>query len=237
MQKAPGSASYLSFNPAIDGCFSKDDVATVADLSKDPPLRYTWVLWEQISGDSKGQTSYTDQTHMVAQIGTVKEFWKYWNHLPQPSELLQQKKFVREDEVTGQQHVVDAIMIFREGIRPEWEDKVNAQGGHFQFQLKPVIGGGQVDEYWNNLVLGIVGSTIDPPGSITGIRLVDKLNTARIASIRIEVWYSNFDDKESADLLQKNLEKCMCTKLDGTTAPNAWGKTENKPHTSTSGKK
>lgn len=25
-----------------------------------------------------------------------------------------------------------------------WQDKMNAQGGHFQFQLKPNIGGGQV---------------------------------------------------------------------------------------------
>merc|ERR1711933_579496 len=59
-------------------------------------------------------------------------------------------------------HVIDAIMIFRDNVRPEWEDKLNATGGHFQFQLKPNIGGGQVDEYWNNLVLGMIGATIEP---------------------------------------------------------------------------
>lgn len=34
-------------------------------------------------------------------------------------------------------------MIFRDNVRPEWEDKLNATGGHFQFQLKPNVGGGQ----------------------------------------------------------------------------------------------
>lgn len=24
------------------------------------------------------------------------------------------------------------------------------------------VGGGQIDEYWNNLILGIIGNTIDP---------------------------------------------------------------------------
>merc|ERR1719337_533800 len=80
--------------------------------------------------------------------------------MPQPSELLEQKRMVREQH--DGLHVIDAIMIFRDGIRPEWEDPANSSGGHFQFQLKPAIGGGSIDEYWNNLVLGLIGCTIEP---------------------------------------------------------------------------
>ena len=58
-------------------------------------------------------------------------------------------------------------------VRPEWEDPLNATGGHFQagaevglsfrgqvthvcqVQLKSSIGGAQIDEYWNNIVLGM----------------------------------------------------------------------------------
>merc|ERR550532_1520695 len=144
------------------------------------------------SSDAKA-AQYSDATHRVASFNTVKGFWKYWNHLPQPSELLDGKKFVRE--VAGTRSVVDALMVFREGIKPEWEDEVNAGGGHFQFQLKPGLGGGSVDEYWNNIVLGMIGGTIEPAEMITGIRLVDKLNQAKSA-IRIEVWFSNYQDTE-----------------------------------------
>merc|ERR1712113_763149 len=136
-------------------------------LKKDLPLRYKWCIWEQIMQSSDGKNaSYTDATHMVSSFSAVQEFWKLWNHMPQPSELLEQKRMVREQP--DGLHVIDAIMLFRDNIRPEWEDKMNATGGHFQFQLKPNVGGGQVDEYWNNLVLGMIGATIEPANMITG---------------------------------------------------------------------
>merc|ERR1719433_2530614 len=172
------------------------------------------------SSDTKA-AHYSDNTHRVAAFSTVKEFWKYWNHLPQPSELLDGKKFVRE--AGSQQSVVDALMVFRDGIKPEWEDPMNASGGHFQFQLKPALQGGQIDEYWNNIILGMIGGTIEPAKMITGVRLVDKTQQ-RQASIRIEVWFSNFDDTDKVDQLQRNLEKCMTTRLDGTHSASSWAR-------------
>uniref|UniRef100_A0A7S2QMS9 Uncharacterized protein n=1 Tax=Zooxanthella nutricula TaxID=1333877 RepID=A0A7S2QMS9_9DINO len=232
MAKEP--PQYLSFNTKISPVISSYQAPSAGELedmkSKDPPLRYTWTIWEQImrSSDSKA-AQYSDATHKIASFGTVKQFWRYWNHLPQPSELLDGKKFVRE---TGESRsVVDALMIFRDGIRPEWEDAANATGGHFQFQLKSGLGGGTIDEYWNNIVLGMIGGSIEPAEMVTGVRLVDKLQQARTASVRLEVWFSNIDDTEKVDLLQNNLERCMTTRLDGTSsASSAWGKTERKSH-------
>ena len=68
---------------------------------------------------------------------------------------------------------IDARMVFREGITPEWEDEANAQGGHLQVQFKSSLDGGQLDEYWNNLVLGVIGGTIGPADVVTGVRLVN----------------------------------------------------------------
>mmetsp|Transcript_29 Transcript_29/g.91 ORF Transcript_29/g.91 Transcript_29/m.91 type:complete len:239 (-) Transcript_29:442-1158(-) len=225
---------YLSFNSRISPGFATYQAPTNAELedmkSKDPALRFTWTIWEQImqSTDAKA-AQYSDATHRVASFSTVKGFWKYWNHLPQPSELLDGKKFVRE--TADSRSVVDALMVFRDGIKPEWEDAVNASGGHFQFQLKANLGGGVIDEYWNNIVLGMIGGTVEPAEMITGVRLVDKLSQQRSASIRIEVWFSNFDDADKVDLLQRNLEKCMSTRLDGThSSASAWGKTDRKSH-------
>merc|ERR1711948_40856 len=162
----------------------------------------------------------------VSSFASVQEFWKLWNHMPQPSELLEQKRMVREQP--DGLHVIDAIMIFRENIRPEWEDKMNSTGGHFQYQLKPNSGGGQIDEYWNNLVLGMIGATIEPANMITGVRLVDKLSGPRAANvIRLEVWFSNYEDTQAVNTLKRNIEKCMGTRLDGTQGQAPRGETKS----------
>jgi len=213
--------AYLSFNENFNSGlkFTTDSSEDTEELlKKDLPLAYTWAVWEQLQSNNKS-AQYSDATHKVEECSTVQSFWElYWKSVPQPSELLDNKRMVRE-KPDGQQ-VIDAIMIFRENIRPEWEDTMNASGGHFQFQLKPSIGGGQLDEYWNNLVLGMIGATIEPAAMITGIRLVDKLSGPRAANvIRLELWFTNHDDKQAVEALRKSVEKCMATRLDGTVGP------------------
>lgn len=227
------AAQYLSFNTKISPGIATHQVPNAADMdelrSKDPELRSTWVIWEQVANDSKA-AQYSDATHKVVSFQTVKGFWRYWNHLPQPSELLDGKRFVRETGEASSRSYVDAIMLFRDGVKPEWEDATNASGGHFQFQLKSQHGGGTIDEYWNNIVLGMIGGTIEPADMITGVRLVDKMTT-RQPAIRIEVWFTNYEDTEKVDVLQKSLETAMKLRLDGTSSKDgAWGKTERKSH-------
>merc|ERR1711964_738680 len=117
-----------------------------------------------------------------------------------------------------------------DGIKPEWEDKMNSHGGHFQFQLKNNLPAGQIDEYWNNLVLGVIGASIEPARLITGLRLVDKLYANRgTPALRIEVWYTN-DDAANVQTLKRNVEACMTTKYDGTAGSAPMPKCEVKSH-------
>mmetsp|Transcript_95592 Transcript_95592/g.117105 ORF Transcript_95592/g.117105 Transcript_95592/m.117105 type:complete len:232 (+) Transcript_95592:49-744(+) len=228
---------YLSFNEAVGGKgkingLPEEDSDTQKALLDPMPLKDTWVLWEQAV--ASGGSSYHEQMKDIVSFKTAQEFWSIWNGVPQPSELLDNKRITR-DNGGGSQTAIDAIMIFKEGVRPEWEDPLNASGGHFQVQLKPNMGGAQIDEYWNNIVLGMVGGTIDPYDMITGVRLVDKLSGAKAAGIlRIELWFTRYEDNAAVTALKKNMEKCICQKLDGTPGP-AVVKIELKAH-STAGK-
>eukprot|EP01066_Platyproteum_vivax_P020585 Platyproteum_vivax@DN8513_c0_g1_i1.p1 len=213
------SAGYLSFNPATkhnQAPFVPE--ASDEDLRNDLPLQDKWAVWEQIMLADNVKMNYDNQTKMFAEFSTVQQFWKLWNHMPQPSELLEQKRMVREATETDTMSLIDGIMVFRDGVKPKWEDEANANGGHFQFIFRPSTGGPQIDEFWNNLVLGIIGGTIEPAHMINGVRLVDKLsNTRNQPSIRIEVWFSNFDSAERA-FLRKSVETAMITRLDGTSS-------------------
>ncbi|EER03490.1 eukaryotic translation initiation factor 4E type, putative [Perkinsus marinus ATCC 50983] len=197
------------------------------DYEEDRKLMYKWVLWEQLQPNQKASAAeWKDLSRQVCTFGTVGEFWRYWRHVPQPSELLSEAggcRFVREGD-DGSLRVVESMMVFRDGIKPEWEDPLNAIGGHLQFSLGPNVGGKQIDEYWNNIVLGVIGNTLPYPDMITGLRLCDKLYTKRgppQGSVRIEVWFTNMADTEKVDELTKGIQECICTKLDGTISTNS----------------
>mmetsp|Transcript_94382 Transcript_94382/g.236927 ORF Transcript_94382/g.236927 Transcript_94382/m.236927 type:complete len:248 (-) Transcript_94382:51-794(-) len=230
---------YLSLNPKVTEPSKLGVEPTQEALEKmksvDPKLECKWVIWEQHKQSKDKKAEYADATRKTVTFGTVKEFWACWNHLPQPSELLDNKKFVRS--TNGSQSIIDSLMIFREGVAPEWEDPANASGGHFQLALKPQVGGGIVDELWNNVVLGMVSGAIQPAEMITGARLVDKLDgKGNKSMLRIELWFSDFDEESASGGtgkvydLRGSFERCMRIGLDGNEKPVTWGRTETKSH-------
>eukprot|EP00930_Biecheleria_cincta_P049777 TRINITY_DN34982_c0_g1_i1.p1 TRINITY_DN34982_c0_g1~~TRINITY_DN34982_c0_g1_i1.p1 ORF type:complete len:223 (-),score=38.24 TRINITY_DN34982_c0_g1_i1:305-973(-) len=201
---------HLTFNEALrekplSDILPEEDGDTQVALLQPMPLQDTWVLWEMRAGGS-----YADSMKEVVAFKTAQEFWSIWNGVPQPSILLDSKRIIRAEGSTQTQ--IDAIMLFKQGIRPEWEDPLNAKGGHLQIQLKPSIGGAQIDEYWNNIVLGMIGATIAPSDMITGIRLVDKL---KAGMLRIELWFTRYSDTDAVNTLKKSTEQCFCQRLDG----------------------
>lgn len=206
---------FLSFNPAIshpEENTDENDEETVGDgeVVGNLPLRCRWVVWEQLMASGGKTIQYSESTRQIAACETVDAFWKAWGRLPQPSELISNRMV--HNNADGFL-IVDALMVFRDGITPQWEDEANADGGHFQFQFKASLSGGQIDEYWNNLVLGVVGATIEPSDMITGVRLVDKLSGSRGSGhLRMEVWFSNFKDTKAVQLLQRNVERCIATR-------------------------
>ena len=52
------------------------------------PLRYEWVLWEQLDNPDPKTVNYANTTRALATFKTVHDSWRYWIHLPQPNELL-----------------------------------------------------------------------------------------------------------------------------------------------------
>jgi translation initiation factor 4E len=178
-----------------------------------------WTLWEKpVMAHSSDHDAYSAQMRVLSRITNVEEFWKYWLCVPQPSELLESKHFVREMEGGGLTQV-DTLMLFREGVRPEWEDPANSSGGHFQFMFK--TGGmppAQLDEFWNNIAIGIVSGTVQPNDLVTGIRLLDKSTTGRNSCIRIEVWFRDFVSSEKVTGLRNSVEACMGRRVDGGTS-------------------
>lgn len=74
------------------------------------PLQHSWTLWYYEPDRSR---SWEDNLNKVSTFNTVEDFWSLFNHIKQPSEL----------------KVGADYSMFKDAIRPMWEDKANERGG------------------------------------------------------------------------------------------------------------
>ncbi|KAF3149888.1 hypothetical protein TWF569_004808 [Orbilia oligospora] len=154
----PTPTASTAVTPGINGpTFAS--AAAAATQKKAPveitrsPLRHTWVVWYRAPG-TKFQ-DYEKSTQKIAAFSTVEEFWMIYSHLRKPRSL---------------PHVSD-YHLFKQGIRPVWEDHENRKGGKWIIRLKK----GVSTRYWEDLVLAIIGDQFgevgeDVCGAVLSIR-------------------------------------------------------------------
>lgn len=94
------------------------------------PLQYPWTFtyFKKIANKS-----YEENTYTLGTTSTVEDFWRLYVHLRRP---------VDERPTVCDYHV------FREGIRPMWEDEANVNGGKWIVRLKK----GLAARYWEDIV-------------------------------------------------------------------------------------
>lgn len=82
---------------------------------KDSPLKLHCKLKFWFQHFVKGEDSFEDSLHPVATIETVEQFWAYYQHFHRPTQLEEGSY----------------IYLFKDGIKPVWEDEHNKHGGAF----------------------------------------------------------------------------------------------------------
>jgi translation initiation factor 4E len=107
----------------------------------------------------------------------VEQFWRIYNHLQRPNEF----------KTTTDYH------LFKNGIKPTWEDPQNERGGKWMVRLKK----GLTSRYWEELVLAIIGEQFDVGHEICGA----------VVSIRhnediLSVWNKNADNTEAKNKIR-----------------------------------
>jgi translation initiation factor 4E len=156
-----------------------------------------WVLWEhKAAGVSKNPNQWKDNMLALCSFTTVEEFWRYMDHLPPPSAVFfdgESRKKVGPEGKT-----VEEYSLFKKGIEPEWGDPANVHGG--EWFCRQFFDGDVLDLYWQNLVMALVGETMDNDDDgdnnalhevVNGCRVVDKSRVYPM--FKLEVWLSSRD--------------------------------------------
>ncbi|KAI0403667.1 translation initiation factor eIF4e [Xylaria palmicola] len=117
------------------------------------PLRDIWVFWYRPPiTKANGYIEYDKTLHAMMTVKTVEEFWLAYSHLKRPSSL----------------PTVSDYHLFKEGVRPIWEDEENKHGGKWILRLKK----GVADRYYEDLIMACVGDQFgDESDEICGIVL------------------------------------------------------------------
>jgi len=189
--------------------------AAAAGLGPGPHfLESEWVFWEHRAPD-KNSKSYEDNMEKLCEVATIEDFWRAWNNIPKPSQIFfdgkTKKRFANRS--------VESFSLFKKNIKPEWEDAMNRTGAEWfcrkQFPMQ------QLDDFWQNLALGMIGETVDPADEICGARVVDKSVGSR-CMYRLELWFRRKDQAVADELLSR-----MQTALGKSTSGCKW---EFRPH-------
>ncbi|KAI7880153.1 eukaryotic translation initiation factor 4E [Lichtheimia hyalospora FSU 10163] len=126
-------------------------------------LRYTWVFWFMHRTPGAKITNYEEGMKQIAAFSTVEDFWAVYSHLRRARDL----------------PIVSDYQLFKQGVRPVWEDDANIQGGKWIVRLKK----GLATRYWELLVLAIIGEQFDVNDEICGAVL-----SIRSSEDIISVW-------------------------------------------------
>ncbi|KAG0052273.1 Eukaryotic translation initiation factor 4E type 2 [Gryganskiella cystojenkinii] len=115
------------------------------------PLHFNWVFWFMHRAPGSKITNYESSMKKIATFGSVEDFWAVYSHLRRPHELPN----------------VSDYHLFKQGVRPVWEDAANINGGKWIVRLKK----GLASRYWENLVMSVIGDQFDVGSEICGIVL------------------------------------------------------------------
>lgn len=115
------------------------------------PLHNQWTLWFFNPKNKRvNSRNWEDNLKPVMTFGSVEEFWQLYNNIKKASEL---------------PHGSD-YQLFKHGVKPKWEDPVNAKGGKWVLNVGKQRS--KLDDIWMHTMMSLIGEAYVHPDEICG---------------------------------------------------------------------
>mmetsp|Transcript_3032 Transcript_3032/g.5073 ORF Transcript_3032/g.5073 Transcript_3032/m.5073 type:complete len:247 (-) Transcript_3032:49-789(-) len=169
----------------VDGVSAETDVA---DAQLKHHLHQTWCLWVH-QGRSKQQGGdWTETQRMVHEFGTVEDFWCMSHFTFTPSKL----------------ENVD-YSLFKNGVKPAWEDPAFKNGGRWVIKLEKVKAQ-SLDDLWLSLSLALIGEAFMEVG---GDLVCGAIVSVRNRASKIALWLSAAKDERKINAIGREYRKVL----------------------------
>ncbi|XP_037042991.1 eukaryotic translation initiation factor 4E1-like [Bradysia coprophila] len=149
------------------------------------PLHDRWTMW-YLKQDQKKK--WEEMLSKVETFDMVEDFWSIYNHIRQPSELSQG----------------DDYSMFKNDIRPMWEDAANKNGGRWLLNVDKQYRRTKLDDFWLDTLLCIMGEPFEFHEDINGAVV-----NVRFGGDRISIWTSDAKKKKSVMAIGRKLKEYL----------------------------
>lgn len=146
-----------------------------------------WCMRRNEISKKNANFDYEKSTKPIGEFNTVEGFWKLYSSLRRLTDL---------------DYNVDCH-LFRSGIKPLWEDPMNLNGGKLTFRVKRE--GIACMRYWEALMLGLIGETLDPlHDEVCGVIVSIRSNT-----VILSVWNKNHKDLDAIAEMKERIKTLL----------------------------
>ena len=131
---------------------------------------------EAIKNNQQNQNKYESQFKKISEFATIEDFWAVYQHLKKPDNC--------DPGIE--------LHLFKESIKPLWEDESNKNGGKLIFKCNK----GYTSIIWEEIILRVLGGLIpkDLSDNINGIKKKKK-KEYNILEIWFKEFYKNYCDQ------------------------------------------
>ena len=151
-------------------------------------LENKFSFWYRISDDiiqyqspkqALDEKIYETQVKKIHEFDTVEDFWGIFQHLRKPDSCKPGIEF----------------MMFKEPIKPMWEDEFNKNGGRISLKLRKKY----TTIIWEEMIFALISGIIpnDMKNEINGIVV-----SSRKEFNTLQIWFKTYDEKINSELGQ-----------------------------------
>ncbi|EFO24144.1 eukaryotic translation initiation factor 4E type 3 [Loa loa] len=149
------------------------------------PLEFTYVFSYFVRPQGKfDPEDYALYVQPVASFNSVEQFWNTYCFLKRPADVTEKVDF----------------HMFKEGIKPVWEDNANRKGGKWILRLKK----GFSSRIWENLILAMIGEQF-----LVGEEICGAVCSIRNQEDIVSLWNRTADNLATTNRIRDTLRRVL----------------------------
>jgi len=148
-------------------------------------LQSTYCLWfSRKTGGKQAQNAFDQNLRNVGTFSTCEQFWDLYGHIVFPGEMSSHSDF----------------HLFKEGIKPMWEDDANRYGGKWIVRLRK----GLASRCWENLIMAMLGEQF-----MVGEEICGAVVSIRFQEDIISIWNRSAGDQAVTNRIRDTFRRVL----------------------------